>query len=473
MKKLGWLSMCLFLLLFKPVFTQAVTATEPDMVQITLHKLLFPNGQLPENQPSDGQEKELLQTYRGLNGATFQVYDVTESFYHLREKGKTVEETQTEIAKNGVSSGTFIAEATTETLNNEDGIASFSLPVKDHKKREKAYLFIESKAPEVVKEKAENMVVVLPVYGQNDQELSSIHLYPKNEENNYPDPPFEKVLEESRDDFTIGDKITYSLYTTIPMNILDYQKFVLSDSADGALTFLPNSLTISSNGQKLSEGFVIHTKPHGFEIAFSIPSLEKYAGKNLNISYQMQLNSTAQANKEINNNGTLDFGFGISTKKVSVYTGSKQFVKIETNKPNKRLAGAVFLIKNKAGNYLQRTANGYKWTSNESDALHLTSDKNGAFSIIGLRTGDYWLKELKAPSGYILSETEIPFTISTSLSEDKETVGRLKVVNRKENSRPFLPKTNETKNILLVVVGMVFASLAIWLFIKKRTGVTK
>ena len=112
----------------------------------------------------------------------------------------------------------------------------FSLPVKDHKKRE-SVSFIESKAPEVVKEKAENMVVVLPVYGQNDQELSSIHLYPKNEENNYPDPPFEKVLEESRDDFTIGDKITYSLHTTIPMNILDYQKFVLSDSADGALTF--------------------------------------------------------------------------------------------------------------------------------------------------------------------------------------------------------------------------------------------
>ena len=67
----------------------------------------------------------------------------------------------------------------------------------------------------------------------------------------------------------------------------------------------------------------------------------------LTISYQMQLSSTAQANKEINNNGTLDFGFGVSTKKVSVYTGSKQFVKIETNKPDKRLAGAVFLIKTK------------------------------------------------------------------------------------------------------------------------------
>ncbi|NTK38171.1 cell surface protein, partial [Enterococcus faecium] len=115
MKKLGWLSMCLFLLLFKPAFTQAATETETEMVQITLHKLLFPNGQLPKNHPNDGQEKALLQTYRGLNGVTFQVYDVTDSFYHLREKGKTVEEAQTEIAKNGASSGTFTAEATTTT----------------------------------------------------------------------------------------------------------------------------------------------------------------------------------------------------------------------------------------------------------------------------------------------------------------------------------------------------------------------
>lgn len=99
MKKLGWLSVCLFLLLFKPAFTQAATEKETEMVQITLHKLLFPNGQLPKNHPNDGQEKALLQTYRGLNGVTFQVYDVTDSFYHLREKGKTVEEAQAEIAK--------------------------------------------------------------------------------------------------------------------------------------------------------------------------------------------------------------------------------------------------------------------------------------------------------------------------------------------------------------------------------------
>ncbi|BDP60752.1 hypothetical protein EfmJHP38_16900 [Enterococcus faecium] len=145
MKKLGWLSMCLFLLLFKPAFTQVATETETEMVQITLHKLLFPNGQLPKNHPNDGQEKALLQTYRGLNGVTFQVYDVTDSFYHLREKGKTVEEAQAEIAKNGASSGMFTAEATTTTLNNEDGIASFSWPLKIKKKEIKRIFSLNPK----------------------------------------------------------------------------------------------------------------------------------------------------------------------------------------------------------------------------------------------------------------------------------------------------------------------------------------
>ena len=33
-------------------------------------------------------KKKLLQTYRGLNGATFQVYDVTESFTIYEKRGK-------------------------------------------------------------------------------------------------------------------------------------------------------------------------------------------------------------------------------------------------------------------------------------------------------------------------------------------------------------------------------------------------
>ena len=59
-------------------------------VRITLHKLLFPEGQLPQEQINSG-EGTLLQAYRGLNDVTYHVYDVTDSFYQLREDGESVE----------------------------------------------------------------------------------------------------------------------------------------------------------------------------------------------------------------------------------------------------------------------------------------------------------------------------------------------------------------------------------------------
>lgn len=67
-------------------------------------------------------------------------------------------------SQNGASSGMFTAEATTTTLNNEDGIASFLWPLKI-KKRDKAYLSLNPKYQKSSR-KAENMVVVLPVHGQ-------------------------------------------------------------------------------------------------------------------------------------------------------------------------------------------------------------------------------------------------------------------------------------------------------------------
>ena len=45
----------------------------------------------PGNKSISG-EGTLLQAYRGLNDVTYHVYDVTDSFYQLREDGEIVEE---------------------------------------------------------------------------------------------------------------------------------------------------------------------------------------------------------------------------------------------------------------------------------------------------------------------------------------------------------------------------------------------
>ena len=178
MKNARWLSICVMLLALFGFSHQALAEASQASVQVTLHKLLFPDGQLPEQQQNTGEEGTLLQNYRGLNDVTYQVYDVTDPFYQLRSEGKTVQEAQRQLAETGATNRKPIAEDKTQTINGEDGVVSFSL-AKDSQQRDKAYLFVEAEAPEVVKEKASNLVVILPVQDPQGQSLTHIHLYPK------------------------------------------------------------------------------------------------------------------------------------------------------------------------------------------------------------------------------------------------------------------------------------------------------
>ncbi|WP_459581002.1 pilin N-terminal domain-containing protein, partial [Enterococcus gallinarum] len=125
------------------------------------------------------------------NDVTYHVYDVTNSFYQLREDGESVEAAQKKLAEQGPAAGSLIAEGKTEKIQGEDGLLSFTLADKDSQQRDKVYLFVEAEAPNVVKEKAGNLVVVLPVLDQKGNQMTTIHLYPKNEEKAYDLPPLE------------------------------------------------------------------------------------------------------------------------------------------------------------------------------------------------------------------------------------------------------------------------------------------
>ncbi|MEA4830417.1 MAG: pilin N-terminal domain-containing protein, partial [Enterococcus thailandicus] len=84
MKNARLLKLCVFVLVFFGFSQQALAENTQANVQITLHKLLFPEGQLPTEQENSGEEGTLLQNYRGLNDVDYQVFDVTDSFYQLR-----------------------------------------------------------------------------------------------------------------------------------------------------------------------------------------------------------------------------------------------------------------------------------------------------------------------------------------------------------------------------------------------------
>ncbi|MGL9729316.1 SpaA isopeptide-forming pilin-related protein [Enterococcus sp. DIV0756] len=78
----------------------------------------------------------------------------------------------------------------------------------------------------------------------------------------------------------------------------------------------------------------------------------------------------------------------------------------------KLLAGAVFDVQTSAGKAVQK---------------ELKTDENGEVTVKGLEPGDYQFIETKAPNGYLINTTPIPFTIAPT------SAGKPAVVNANDN----------------------------------------
>jgi len=462
MKKLKWLILCLVPFCFLSFSKESIAQSEADTVQIILHKLLFEHEKMPDEQFNTGQEQTFLQDYRGLNDVTFTVYDVTESFYQLRKEGVSIEEAQNEIANQGATSGRQIEEQVTKKVGIEDGIAHFWLPKKDSQKRDSVYLFTETKTPTIVQEKAANLVVVLPLKDKDDQELSTIHLYPKNElqENT---TFLEKKVAGKKKSFSIGELVTYSVTTRIP----NAQSYQLKDRSDKNLILLPQTIVAQIDGTTLVEGASFKKQANGFDMTLTSDLLKQSAGKQLTLTYQMRIGIDASPDKMLENTLTMETESQKHYRTAGVRTGGKRFCKVDSQDKTP-LPGAVFRIKNSEGKYLHQTSQGIVWRTDRKNAYLLTSGQDGHFSILGLKDGSYSLEEIKAPAGYIKSKNEITFMVKeNSFQVDDQLVEPLEIINKEENQSSILPKTNDQSYIGLIIIGIGLVGIGVWQ-LKKR-----
>ncbi|WP_313630723.1 SpaH/EbpB family LPXTG-anchored major pilin [Enterococcus devriesei] len=433
-----------FLLPIIGLNASSVHAEENNQVQFILHKIVFPEGQIPDETKNTGRlddaHGELLKDYRGLDGVTFDVYDLTKEFYQLRENGQSVEEAQAKLAEQGPS-GQSIAQKETGTIDDQAGTAEFSLNAKSGN-QDAVYLFKETAAPENIKEHSRNLVVVLPMY-DGDQKLSTIHLYPKNEEEAHQEPPFSKIIPAKHASYEYGSVIPFKLSTVIPADILDYKFFKVVDSADGVLSLNKESLKISIEGKDVSNLFTADLSDHGFELsANQINDLGKYQKKDLTISYEMTLMSHEKVDTAILNTADLITDHEKITKKVDLKTGGKKFRKVDLMDFSKGLENAEFEVLNAKNEYLTQTSSGYSWSRSEDakNGVKLTSDKEGRFEIAGLPWGAYSLKEIQAPAGYEKSLEKIPFVVTEDSYTSNADV--LKVVNKQTTTPPKVDKPN-------------------------------
>lgn len=480
--------LCAFLLSFG-LDTKQVRAEESNNeVNLVIHKLLLGDTHTADELiiQNDGslnpEGLELLQNQVGLNDVEFSVYDVTDDFYELRASGKTVEESQS-ILSQLKEERVLVVKGITKTINSEDGILSVAVPKKKQGK-DAVYLIKETNRPEGVSEVSLPVVVVLPVYGDANQELENIHLYIKNDRETPDVPTLEKSIEEKEHSYSYGERITYTIQTTVPQDILQYESYELEDEADSALWLVDKgskeeTVNVSLKGATETDYYdITELRDHGFTIQFDPQKLGSYVGETISITYEMELRS----NEANSNQGefvnivelTADNRFKLKdTEKIE--TGGYHFVKVDMDQSSKKLAGAKFVVMNKEKHYLKENKEQQKiWVKDKAQATEFISNEKGELVVSGLRYGDYLLAETQAPVGYILNQQPVAFEV-TKTSQQETSNYPLKIVNKvdekpgqptppnKPSTGGSLPKTNEIKDSYLLLLGsmMLIATIII------------
>ncbi|GCF94742.1 cell wall surface anchor protein [Enterococcus florum] len=489
----GLRRLLLFFLVVSPFFFTSAQALAEESVEFTLHKIVFPANQMPEETQNTGEER--LQQYQGLNNVTFEVYDVTADFYQALDvagSAISIEEVQKRLIGMDVSGRTRSSQATTATIDGEEGIARFALPAKSQN-RDAVYLFRETAAPADIKSMTNDLIVVLPLVNDSGVPINQpIHLYPKNERNQ---PPFEKEIVNESDSYQLGDRITYQLTTTLPSGLNAYSKFILSDQADSALLLDASSIKVEVN-KKVFSSYHSTAGAHHFQLNFNLIDLIPLSGQELKVTYTMTLQSEEKVDQALINTAQLETDFDRIIRKRQIKTGGKRFVKVDMNDSERKLSGAAFLVKNNQGQYLQKKEGAYQWVASNTEAqlVKLTSDGEGAFEIKGLRYGTYALEEITAPEGYLLSQLPIDFVVaenshrmldgtlqivnrrSTTISRNRlpGTLGSLSTVEGGKDSvssvRRLLPQTNEFFARSMSVVGLIIVA---GIVLYKVVGISK
>lgn len=449
------------------MFSPKAQAQTPQTIDFYLHKLVLPAGELSEESSNsgtiDGNQSNFLTNYRGLNGVTFEVYDVSEAFYQLRATGLSVKKAQEQLAQN-IQFGTPLATKITAPKDNENGVAQFKLPSKAISGEDAVYLFHEATASENIEEKATDLVVVLPVEDTAGNCLWTIHLYPKNEKNLHMRPALTKKIIGKKASYTYGETISFEIETQVPTDILDYGFYQITDQAEEQLCLKPQSLEVTIAGKQLTDLFLLSKDVRGFQLDFKdINALGNHAGETIKITYDMALNSLEVVDQDILNQVNLNTSYETVSATAALQTSGKHFIKVDLANPAKALAGAEFTVQNLQGQTLTVTETGYQWSDSAAvkTKVILRSAENGEFDIGGLAYGNYYLLEIKAPNGYERNKERIAFTV-TDGSYESEKNEPLKIVNKQVSAKKTSGSQNASSYIQLPKTGNI--DQKVWLF---------
>lgn len=480
---------------------------EPGTINMVLHKKEFDT--MPDSKANTG---ELMNNFggKGLNGAGFTAYNITDFVYGLIEDkvvadaAAAIEKAQAVAAGIEKGSSTTIgakdyanftdmgaeakAEVTTAKVDGEDGIAKFNDLAYKTNDKHSVYMFIETTIPDNVGTHAAPLIVSLPLTNSAGKYLTTAHLYPKDvtfTDGKHLDTEGLTDVDLTDADETnhiygteVGKVHDFTINFTIPAKIKDKKTSYgfIDTPSKGLKLVVPteginSAVTIkSSTDEKLTAGthytITANTNDGGFTVDFKVGEavVQALAGKSFTASYQMVVTDEAEEYQKFGNKATVTVGdknYSYETPKL-IY-GGHTFVKQDKNTKAK-LAGAKFVITKHGEDTtkaLKFTKKDGKYVLAANGATELETDANGLINVEGLDYGEYDLHETAAPNEYIKLDAPVQFTIAPNTAEGATTLIPSKTIDNVKKG--LLPSTGGTGIIAFLAVGAaLMAGAFIW-----------
>ena len=217
----------------------------------------------------------------------------------------------------------------------------------------------------------------------------------------------------------------------------------------------------------------------------TIPVLVKsYSiGAEIKVTYTATVNEDAiavvsenEAKLIYSNDPTTDETKTITPPAVKVYSAKIVIDKHETDKEKVKLPNAKFVLYKEVTTLEGGTATKqyYKWNAAEKKVEWVTdmtaadvvkTDNNGAATFGGLKNGDYYLVETKAPDGYNQLTEPHKVTVAGSSTDTATLTATAKVAN---STGTLLPSTGGVGTTIFYVLGAVLVLGAVVLLVTKK-----
>lgn len=284
----------------------------------------------------------------------------------------------------------------------------------------------------------------------------------------------EKVVTDTDNVTHTGDVLTYTVSTNVPyIAPTDTDKtFFVYDAVTGGEYTNTDKVEMTLGGTTLS-GYSLeyNSSNNGFECDFSklIDNANSNAGKKIEITYQVAVtseNDVVTNTAKAGHKGGNQYG----SKTVNVYEGNITLTKTDATDLTP-LEGAGFEVRkdsqtSDALTFVKLADGVYKYDP-EGSVTEVVTKADGTVVVKGLDVGTYYFKEVTAPKGYSINETDVTATLEVA-KDEKAAAVLVAQTSMTDTKLSALPGTGGIGTTIFTVGGCLIMIAAAGLFFAKR-----